>query len=653
MIPLIPLLTATVLASAESEALLDKMSLSELEQRLVAIDEELEQLAKYSLRSGLGSKGFRSSSHPDPNHTEWIEIDLRKKSIVDQIALVPSILRDSKEGFVAESFPLEFRIIAGTMDNKEEIEVAKFKADDRLLPRIAPFVANLPNVVADWIRIEATVLSPRGFEGRYYLQLAEIFVFSGLDNVALRRPVAIPEYPTQNTNAWNKNFAVDGFVPYLMDAAQGEKSISFVGLPEEQPVFLIDLGKPYALTQINLHTVEQSTTIPLFAPGDFGLPRRLVVEGANREDFSDAKVLLDYRRNNIKDIGPITTLPFAETRCRFIRLTAEPQVESSSENATPQRVGFAEIELISEGRNVALNKSVSTNLVAAESPLRSKDTLTDGLNYYGQILPTRTWMEQLARRHDLETERPLIVSELDERYARQKAYLNRTYWLVALLGGAIIAIILIDRIIRLRQIASIKERLAADLHDELGADLHTIGLLSDLAEESKRSPDELAMLHKRIRNLTMQSGNALRHCTDMLEASKSDVSIKENIYQASRRIMAKLENSISIEGEEYLNELKSKTRFDLCLFYNECLVNISRHSGASKFTTKLRADKSNVLLAVSDNGRGISNSHINGVPKSLKRRARLLGAKVSVEKPDSGGTRINLKLKTRKWGFRK
>ena len=151
----------------------------------------------------------------------------------------------------------------------------------------------------------------------------------------------------------------------------------------------------------------------------------------------------------------------------------------------------------------------------------------------------------------------------------------------------------------------------------------------------------------------MQSGNALRHCTDMLEASKSDVSIKENIYQASRRIMAKLENSISIEGEEYLNELKSKTRFDLCLFYNECLVNISRHSGASKFTTKLRADKSNVLLAVSDNGRGISNSRVNGVPKSLKRRARLLGAKVSVEKPDSGGTRINLKLKTRKWGFRK
>lgn len=649
----LPLLAATAIASRGGETSIDSMSISALEERLDKIDEELSGLANYSLRAGLGSKGYRSNGHADPRHTEWIEIDLGDDYAVNQIALVPSILRETKQGFIAESFPSEFRVIAGTGDIRGGIEVARFKAEDQLLPRIAPLVIDVPDVVADWVRIEATTLTPRGFEGRYFLQLAEILVFSGFENVALRKPVKIREQPTDTTSAWNKDFAVDGFVPYLMDAAQGEKSLSFVGLPEEQPYFLIDLGKPYALTQINLHTVEQSTTVPLSTPGDFGLPKRLIVEGANQEDFSDAATLIDYRRNNIKDIGPITTLPLAETSCRYVRLTAEPQREISPENAAPQKVGFAEIELISEGRNVALDKSVSTNLKPAESPLRSKDTLTDGLNYYGQILATRTWIEQLARRHDLEVERPLIVSALDIRYARQKANLNRTYWLVALLAGTIVAIILIDRIVRLRQIASIKERLAADLHDELGADLHTIGLLSDLAEESKNSPEELAMLHKRIRKLTMQSGSAVRHCTDMLEAAGSNVSIRDNIYQASRRIMAKLENSISIEGEEYLDNLKSKTRFDLCLFYNECLVNISRHSGASKFVTQLIADKNSVLLAVSDNGRGLSNTQSKDVPKSLKRRARLLGAKVSVEQPASGGTRINLKLKTRKWGFRK
>ena len=117
--------------------------------------------------------------------------------------------------------------------------------------------------------------------------------------------------------------------------------------------------------------------------------------------------------------------------------------------------------------------------------------------------------------------------------------------------------------------------------------------------------------------------------------------------------MAKLENEISIEGEEDLNKLKPRTRFDLVLFYNECLVNISRHSGATKFRTQLTADPKNILLSVWDNGRGLSGSKVNEIPKSLKRRARLLGAKVGVVSPDSGGTCINLQLRTRKWGRRK
>ena len=36
------------------------------------------------------------------------------------------------------------------------------------------------------------------------------------------------------------------------------------------------------------------------------------------------------------------------------------------------------------------------------SPVR----LTDGANIFGKIIATRDWIEQLALRHDLETERP-------------------------------------------------------------------------------------------------------------------------------------------------------------------------------------------------------------------------------------------------------
>ena len=125
------------------------------------------------------------------------------------------------------------------------------------------------------------------------------------------------------------------------------------------------------------------------------------------------------------------------------------------------------------------------------------------------------------------------------------------------------------------------------------------------------------------------------------------------MQRASMRITANLEHEISIEGEVYLGQLKPRTRVDLFLFYKECLVNISRHSGATQFSTRLTAGPRDIHLIVSDNGRGISETQGNGIPSSLKRRARLLGANVNVARPASGGTSIELHLRTRRWGQRK
>jgi len=222
-----------------------------------------------------------------------------------------------------------------------------------------------------------------------------------------------------------------------------------------------------------------------------------------------------------------------------------------------------------------------------------------------------------------------------------------------LLGFGICITLLIDRITRLRQVARIKERLAADLHDELGADLHTIGLLSDLAGETTNGSEESRSFHQRIREVTQQTGIALRHCTDMLAADGLFIGLVADMQRASERIMAKLEHDIDIQGEEQLNRLKPRTRVDLLLFYKECLVNISRHSSATKFITRLTADDKVIHLSVSDNGRGLVASEGDGIPNSLKRRARLLGAKITAESLAAGGTRISLKLPTRRWGRRK
>lgn len=643
---------ATTPANAESRV--HALSLTDLEQRLVAVDQELNKLASLSLLSGVGSVGYRSQVHTSPTEPESIQIDLGNEVTIDQIVLIPTLWRDTRTGFRADGFPREFKIIAGTSSDPVGTTIASYGSSTRLLPRTAPLVISCPDTVASWLRVETTLMSPRAWDGKYILQLAEILVFSGEENVALRQAVHVSSPTNTGDLGWNENYVVDGFVPYLMDAAEGAQSLAFVsriGI-SKQPAITFDLGETLPLDRIHYHVTDLSDTVPQSISDGFGVPRHFVLEGANHPDFSDAVQLVEYQMDSIYDVGPIIMRRFSVTPCRYVRLTAVEPFMNTLERITGTQFGAAEIELFSNGRDVAISIPPQVDFTV-NTPVRSLASLTDGRNLYGRILPVRDWLNQLARRHDLETERPLIITELDLRHLSQKTNLNRLGWLAVLLAAGIVSIILIERIRRMRQIAHIRERLAADLHDELGANLHTIGLLSDLAADSGDSPTEMATLYRRIRSETERSGIAVRHCSDMLSAKGLYTDLLADMQRASNRIMAKLEHEISITGEEHLNALPPRTRADLFLFYKECLVNISRHSGATKYTTELRASPDSLQMEVCDNGRGLEISEEGGAPTSLKRRAKLLGAKVTVKNPPEGGTCIKLNLRIRRWGFHK
>jgi len=647
---LLPFLVAAKVASGS----VAELSLAQLEDRVEEIDRKLEQLASYSLRSGVGSVGFRSDIHDRAATKEWIQIDLEEAVAIDHVVLVPAIWRDTKTGFRADGFPLEFRIVAGTELGKDGMVVASFGREDGLLPRIAPLVVPCPGTVARWIRVEATVLSPRAWDGRFGLQLSEIFVFSGRENVALHRPVDTWTGDASEGGARNKRFLVDGSVPYLMNAARGEQSVAFVsGLDVDAPPTLtIDLGSNQPVDRLHLHAVDISDTIPQAEPADFAMPHHLVVEGAQQPDFSDAFELVDYKRESPYDTGPIVMLRFPETECRFVRLVALAPYERTDPTGKVPLIGFAEVEIFGRGRNLARGKPFAANF-PLDRPRRGLTALTDGRNLYGDILPIRDWLIELAARHDLETERPIVRAELGLRYAQQKANLVRLGWLAGLLAVGIVVTALIARLLQMRQVARIRERLAADLHDELGANMHTIGLLSDLAQEARDAPEELDVLHRRIRSETERSGVAVRHCANMLGANGLYPNLVDDMHRAVRRIMARLDHEMRIEGEEHLSRLKPRTQFDLLLFYKECLVNISRHSDATEFMTDLWATERDLSLTVSDNGTGLADLPEYQIPPSLQRRARLLGARVRAGKSPDGGTQIELNLRTRKWGVRK
>ncbi|TWU38878.1 sensory histidine kinase UhpB [Novipirellula aureliae] len=628
---------------------------SQLKRRLVEIDEAVVKLPTLSLSGGVGPIGFRSMSFENAKTRIWAQIDLEEEHSIDQIVLVPTIWRDAKTGFVADGFPREFEVIVGTDRDSSGVVVARIDDKSSLLPRIAPVIIDLPHrTKASWVRVVALTLSRRIWDGNFNLQLSEILVFSGEENVALHKQVSVSDDAHKGSKSLQKDFLVDGSLPYLMDAAKGKKSIAFVSYVEvgKQLELTIDLGKVLPVDRIHLHGPDLSDTVPQSVSSDYGIPRHIQILGASQEDFSDAVTLCEMNLESVYDIAPIIMKRFPVVDCRYVRIVGSDSARNAIDQNSESPNGYAEIEVFSEGVNVAFEKPV-TITPPQTTQRRHLSALTDGFNFYGEILPIRGWLEGLAERHDLETQRPFIARELNQRYEQQAANLERMTWLAVILAVGIGFTVLLSRMVQMRQLNEIKRRFAADLHDELGANLHTIGLLSDLADDVKESPEDLSTFLQRIRGLTERTGVAMRHCTDMQNSSELYAGFQTDMYRTAERIAVNLEHDLLVTGEPHLNRLKPQTRFDLFLFYKECLVNICRHSGATQLVTRLAGSEKEVNLTVSDNGIGLSGSTAKGVPPSLRRRAKLLGAKISVDCPTEGGTCIQLSLRSRRWGFRR
>ncbi|MEM1294640.1 MAG: histidine kinase, partial [Verrucomicrobiota bacterium] len=209
--------------------------------------------------------------------------------------------------------------------------------------------------------------------------------------------------------------------------------------------------------------------------------------------------------------------------------------------------------------------------------------------------------------------------------------------------------ILIDQSIRQRAIVQTRERIGADLHDELGANLHAIALLGDLALAATWNPERRDKLLQRLKGATARTIDSTRYFTELLESKKLGESLVEDFQRASGRMLADLEHNLIFEGENFMNQLSPNRRLDLLLFYKESLANVLRHSGATHVQTEVTATNRDITLMVADNGRGLGAAPGNGVPPSLRRRARLLGARITVEPPaDDGGARIRLRVPIRK-----
>jgi len=196
-------------------------------------------------------------------------------------------------------------------------------------------------------------------------------------------------------------------------------------------------------------------------------------------------------------------------------------------------------------------------------------------------------------------------------------------------------------------------RIAREIHDELGSML--TGLKWDLEEITRilSTPidqSQLEALREKLRaliKLTDMSVSALRRIASELRPSVlDDLGLAAAIEWQAQQFQAR--TGIICDCSLESIELSAEQSTAVFRIFQEALTNVLRHAQATRVDIKIKKEKSDFVLSVSDNGKGItdgekSEQHSLGI-LGMRERAHLIGGDVSITSAEGQGTVVTLRV---------
>lgn len=227
----------------------------------------------------------------------------------------------------------------------------------------------------------------------------------------------------------------------------------------------------------------------------------------------------------------------------------------------------------------------------------------------------------------------------------------QTWWFKALIVLAALAIVYGIYRYRLQQvlrIQNIRNRIAADLHDDIGSTLNSISVYSEVA---KKDPEGKA---DALEMIGQSSRKVIDAMSDIVWTINPDNDSFERIILRMRSLAYNLlrakQIDFSFRADEQLNNLKLslEERRNVYLIFKEALNNLVKYSNAKRASMALSKNGTHISLLIRDDGVGFDTAkdyNGNGLI-NMKKRSKEINAELNIESGEAIGTSIELKLKT-------
>ena len=105
---------------------------------------------------------------------------------------------------------------------------------------------------------------------------------------------------------------------------------------------------------------------------------------------------------------------------------------------------------------------------------------------------------------------------------------------------------------------------------------------------------------------------------------------------------------IGTEEKDDERKLDKMTAINLFRIFQEALSNVARHSGATRVSAEFHQEDDEIILSISDNGRGLPEKHVIAQTsygmRGMRERVAQLDGQILFDTPRGGGLRVTVIL---------
>jgi signal transduction histidine kinase len=217
---------------------------------------------------------------------------------------------------------------------------------------------------------------------------------------------------------------------------------------------------------------------------------------------------------------------------------------------------------------------------------------------------------------------------------------------LAVVAGAAINTARLQRRLRRLAVVEDRERIARDLHDAIIQDLFAVGLSLQAQGQKVVVPEVSRVIADTVERLDDAIASLRRFIFDLQPPIWTQRDLRAEVTEMIGQLSAPYEVATEVTFEGRLDSLDAGAVDDALQLVSEALSNSLRHAEADLIRIEIRRDRDEVLLIISDEGRGFDTAEpTEGMGlDNIQRRAERTGGEATVMSTPGAGTTVRIRL---------